>query len=47
MASMMSLSPDCREAMGAAGRRHVERRFGLTEVVDRWSNLFTTLLAAA
>ena len=47
MATMMSLPPERREAMGAVGRDRIEQRFALAEVVDRWSNLFTTLLATA
>jgi hypothetical protein len=44
---MMSLSPERRDAMGAVGRDQIEQRFALGGVVDRWSNLFTTLLATA
>jgi hypothetical protein len=47
MATMMNLPPERREAMGTVGRDRIEQRFAIAEVVDRWSNLFTTLLATA
>jgi len=44
MTTLMARSTDERQAMGAAGRAHVEARFALERVVDRWSELFDGLL---
>ncbi|MER3479063.1 MAG: glycosyl transferase family 1 [Meiothermus sp.] len=44
MLRLMSLSPEAREAMGRAGRAHVEANYALDRVVDRWEALYKELL---
>jgi glycosyltransferase involved in cell wall biosynthesis len=44
MRAMMTRSAHERQAMGAAGRAHIEDRFALERVVDRWTELFDGLL---
>ena len=47
MANLMARSAEERLAMGAAGRAHIEGRFGLDGVLDRWCELFNALLERA
>jgi glycosyltransferase involved in cell wall biosynthesis len=47
MSMLMERSPVEREAMGRAGRAHIEQRFALDRVQDRWSSLFNSLLEEA
>lgn len=44
MIKVMNLPEAEREAMGQAGRAHVEGNFSLDRVVDRWEELYTELL---
>jgi glycosyltransferase involved in cell wall biosynthesis len=40
MRTLMELPDRDRDAMGAAGRAHVERTFALESVVDRWEAMY-------
>ncbi len=44
MANLMARSAEERLAMGTAGRAHIEGRFCLDGVLDRWCELFNGLL---
>lgn len=44
MLKIMSLSEDERRAMGRAGRAHIEAKYSLDQVVDRWEKLYQDLL---
>jgi glycosyltransferase involved in cell wall biosynthesis len=46
MAAMMTRPAGDRLAMGATGRAHVERHFGLETAISAWQALFDELLAA-
>lgn len=47
MSALMARTAEERAAMGAAGRAHIEGRFGLDGVLDRWCELFNVLLERA
>jgi glycosyltransferase involved in cell wall biosynthesis len=44
MLEVMGLSPARRHEMGQQGRSHVESRFGMQQVLDRWEALYRGLL---
>jgi glycosyltransferase involved in cell wall biosynthesis len=44
MLEVMGLSPSRRHEMGQRGRSHVESRFGMEQVLDRWEALYRGLL---
>jgi glycosyltransferase involved in cell wall biosynthesis len=43
MIRLMGLPADVRRQWGEAGALHVRRTFGLDEVVDQWTRLYTDL----
>jgi len=45
MMKMMALSEAERQAMGEAGRAHIEANYSLERVVDQWEALYKNLLA--
>jgi glycosyltransferase involved in cell wall biosynthesis len=46
MKRLMALPADERRRMGARGRDHVEARFGLAQVAERWEAVYLKALAA-
>jgi glycosyltransferase involved in cell wall biosynthesis len=44
MRQIEELSADLRRSMGLAGREHVEKHYSLSSVVDRWEQLYESLL---
>jgi glycosyltransferase involved in cell wall biosynthesis len=44
MLEVMALSPSRRREMGQRGRAHVESRFGMEQVLDRWEALYRGLM---
>ena len=45
MQKVLALSPAERAEMGRRGRGHVESRFGIDRVLDRWESIYHELLA--
>jgi glycosyltransferase involved in cell wall biosynthesis len=45
MLRLMELSPSERRSMGQRGAEHVRTHHGLTRLVDRWEELYRTVLA--
>ena len=44
MAEVMAMPPDQRDQMGVNARQFVEANFALSQIVDRWEQLYTQLL---
>jgi hypothetical protein len=45
MIAMAQYSPQERRAMGNLARLHITERFSLDAMLDRWENLYRSLLA--
>jgi glycosyltransferase involved in cell wall biosynthesis len=45
MIRMMQLSSNQRRAMGARGREHVRKQYGLDRVAERWESLYREILS--